>query len=256
MLRWLLCGIGILFSGAAMAFAPPVPDGAELATLPPYCKVKANHTTGAENMMWSDKFGADNWIHMHHYCYGLNYLINRYYKERTKEDKSFMLSEAVNNFDYVIEHTKPGFILLPEVHYNRGKALRLLGRAPEALSDWLEAIRLNPMYVPGYLTIADYYVELKQRGKALQTVSEGLRYVPASTGLQQRYQELGGKLPFPEPYQRPAEQKAVAEIKAATDAPATENATPDTKETETLKPAESKPAIGMPGNPYCRFCTD
>lgn len=167
-----------------------------------------------------------------------------------------MLGEAVSNISYTIKATKPGFILQPEMHFNRGKALRMLGRAPEALGDWLEATRLDPMYIPAYLSIADYYVELKQRGKALQTVSEGLRYVPASTGLQQRYQELGGKLPFPEPYQRPVEQKAAAEIKAATDAPATDNATPDTKETETLKPAESKPAIGMPGNPYCRFCTD
>jgi tetratricopeptide (TPR) repeat protein len=142
------------------------------------------------------------------------------------------------------------------MHFNRGKALRLLGRSPEAVSDWSKARTLDPEYVPSYIALADYYAEIKQQGKALEMVSEGLRYVPASKGLQRRYQELGGKPPFPEPYERPVEKNVAAETKTTTDTAAADKTTPDTRETVTPKPAETKPAIGMPGNPYCRFCPD
>lgn len=254
MLRWLLFGVGIVFSVASMA--TPSPSGAEYANLPPYCKEKVESTDPVANKLWSDKFGRENWLNMHHYCYGVNYLINRYYRARTKEDRSWMLGEAVSNITYTINANKPGFMLQPEMHYNRGKALRLLGRGAEAVSDWFKATTLNPKYVAAYIALADYYAEFKQQDKALEMVSEGLRHVPASKGLQRRYQEFGGKLPFPEPYERPVEQNAAAEIKAATDTATTDKSTPDSRETETPKPAETKSAIGMPGNPYCRFCTD
>jgi tetratricopeptide (TPR) repeat protein len=257
MLRWLLCGFGILFSGAAIAFAPPNPVGEELATLPPYCKEKTQQRPDPiVDKIWSDKFGAENWRHMHHYCYGLNYLVNRYYRAPDPEDRKWMLGEAVSNISYTINAAAPGFFLQPEMHYNRGKALRMLGRAPEAERDWLEAIRLDPTYVAAYIAIADYYAELKQQHKALETVSEGLRYVPASNVLQRRYQELGGKLPYPAAYEKPAGQSTADEVKAAMTNTATGNTTPDTRETEMPKPAETKPAIGMPGNPFCRFCPD
>jgi tetratricopeptide (TPR) repeat protein len=255
MLRWLLCGLGIVFSGASMATSP-APIGAEYATLPPYCKEKIEKTDSVANKIWSDKFGKDNWLHMHHYCMGLNYLINRHYRARTKVDRAWTLGEAVDNISYTIKGATPGFTLLPEMYFNRGKTLRLLGRSPEAISDWLKAKTLNPEYVATYIALADYYAEIKQQDKALEMVSEGLRHVPSSKGLQRRYQELGGKLPFPEPYEKPAEQNTAAETKAVADAPATDNAPSNSSEAETPKPAETKPAIGMPGNPYCRFCTD
>lgn len=255
MLKWLLCGVGVAFSGASMAISP-APSGAEYATLPPYCKVKVENPDPVANKIWSDKFGGENWGSMHHYCYGLNYLINRYYRARTPQDRAWMLGEAVSNISYTLKAATPGFTLLPEMHFNRGKALHLLGRDPEAISDWLKAKILNPEYVATYIALADYYAEIKQQGKALEIISEGLRHVPASKGLQRRYQELGGKRLFPQPYERPVEQNAASETKAATDTTAMDKTTPDTKETETPKPAETKPAIGMPGNPYCRFCPD
>lgn len=253
MLRWLLCGVGILFSGASMA-ENPSPNEAEFANLPPYCKEKVENLDPVANKMWSDKFGRNNWLHMHHYCFGLNYL-NRYYKAKTPQDGLAALGSALDNISYTINAT-PGFILQPEMHYNRGKAYRLAGQGPEAVSDWFTAKTLNPDYVAAYIALADYYAEFKLQDKALEIVSEGLRHVPASKGLQRRYQELGGKLPFPEPYERGVEQNAAAETKAATESTATDKTTPDTSETETPKPAEIKPAMGMPGNPYCRFCPD
>ena len=255
MLRWLLCGVGIMFSGTSMAISP-APNGAEYASLPPYCKEKVEKTDSVANKIWSDKFGKDNWLDMHHYCYGLSYLINRHYRARTTQDRAWMLGEAVSNISYTIKGATPGFTLLPEMHFNRGKALRLLGRGPEAISDWSKAKTLDPEYVAAYTALADYYAEIKQQGKALEMISEGLRQVPTSKGLQRRYQELGGKLRFPQPYERPVEQNAASETKAATDTPATDKTNPDTKATETPKPAETKPVIGMPGNPYCRFCPD
>lgn len=256
MLRWLLFWAGVVLSGACMATSP-APSGAEFATLPPYCKQKGEQFFDPiANQMWSDTFGKENWLHMHHYCYGLNYLVNRYYKGRTPQDRAWMLGEAVSNISYTLQRATLGFPLLPEMHLNRGKAYRLLGRGPEAISDWLKATALNPEYVAAYIALADYYSDLKQADKALEMASEGLRHVPASKALQRRYQELGGKLPFPDPYKKPVEQNVVAAPKPATDAAATSKASPETSATEMPKPAETEPTIGMPGNPYCRFCPD
>lgn len=138
MLKWLLCGVGIVFSGVSLADSSP--RGAEFATLPPYCKEKVETTDPVANKAWSDKFGQHNWLHMHHYCYGLNYLINRQYRARTPQDRAWMLGEAVDNINYTLNAATPGFTLLPEMHFNRGRAYRLLGRSQEALNDWWKSV--------------------------------------------------------------------------------------------------------------------
>lgn len=248
----------LLLLGLQPAFAQQYsvyPTEQEYATLPPFCKEKIEKKNLAENKTWSDSFGANTWLHMHHYCQGLND-INRYYRASNAQQKKGFLSSAVGQFDYMTGHLPPDSVLLAEVYQNRGRVFLLQGQDANGVKDLHKALELNPKIARTYLMLADQFERGPGKDKALQLVSEGLRHVPTSKGLQRRYQELGGKLPFPEPYEKPAEQNVAAETKAAADTPAADKATPNPTEAETPKPAETKPAIGMPGNPYCRYCPE
>lgn len=243
------------------------PTDEEMRSLPPYCPAKMKYKQGdPEYDNWSQSIGP-NFVHIHHYCAALNFY-NRAFRARSAADKRFNLSSSLDNFGYMITHVSKDFSLLPEIYVSRGRTLVFAQKETEAIRDFQKAIELNPKYERAYNALSDQWVEAKNKTKALEVVTEGLRQVPASRGLKRRYDELGGKKPYPEPYEAPKAEEPVAtpaekkegdglsatEIRAKrSDAPA---AKPDA---EKDKPAEvvppPKPA-NPPGNPWCRFCVD
>jgi hypothetical protein len=248
----------LLFVGLQLATAREYsvyPTEHEYATLPPYCREKIEKKNPAENKMWSDRFGANTWLHMHHYCQGLND-INRYYLENDRTRRNDLLFSAVNQFDYMVGHLPTDSILLADVYQNRGHAQLMLRNAVDGVTDLQKALDLNPRISQAYLLLADQFESWKKRDKALQVVTDGLRNIPDSKVLQQRYRELGGKQPYPTPYEVPVEQNTASKTKVGTETAAADKATPNSSAPHAAKPPEGNPSIGMPGNPYCRFCPD
>ena len=256
------------WTGLAALFAVPAaqaawaPTAAEMAALPAYCGARFNEGSEAFKT-WRSTMGGD-FIHIHHYCAGLNFL-NRSYGMSSTKDRQGTLGGAVREFDYVLTHASPEFYLRAEILMNRGVALSLLKKPGEAIANLNQAIEKNPELPRAWMTLADMYDAQKQRTKALETVTEGLRHNPGTRSLQRRYSELGGKLPYPEPIKlAPVEppQAAVApetpaqpvESPTAANQPATAAAQP--AEATPAQPAEAAPKIGSPTNPYCRFCPD
>jgi tetratricopeptide (TPR) repeat protein len=236
------------------------PTDGELNSLPSYCRVKLRvHYSQPEYQNLVSSFGSD-FQHVHHYCAALNFM-NRYSRTFDVQEKKSNLQEALNNFNYMVNGCKPEFILMPEIYMNRAIAYSLAKRPANAIIDLEKSISLNPKLTRAYILLADYQVELKQGSKALSAVTEGLRQIPNSRSLQKRYVELGGNLPYPEPYQKPEEQKAVAEEKNMAKEVMPGDATPEQAKSNEPKPAATQkdieqPTIGMPGNPWCRFCPD
>lgn len=230
------------------------PNAAEMVLMPPYCQAKFNLPQGSpEWNAWRDRIG-DNFIDLHHYCVGLNF-VNRYWHARSKQDKGFYLQNAMNNFDYIVKAEKPGFALSVELYSNRGEVFKLMGRPGEAARDFKHAISINPEYVKPYLQLADLDAAGKSAARALETVTEGLRHVPDSTALQRRYLELGGKKPFPEPIVAKSEASELPQPAAqssANEAISEPAAAPS--EPEPVATTEPEPVIGTSNNPYCRFC--
>jgi len=238
------------------------PNDVELRSLPEYCQVKLRQKPGdAGYNTWLNILGPD-FIHTHHFCAGLNF-INRHYKARSVYDRKYYLTASLPEFGYMITHAAPTYSLMPDVYMSRATALSKLGRAGEALTDFQKAIQLNPKLPKAYAIVSDYYSDRNLKDKALAMISEGLKQVPDSKMLQRRFLELGGKKPFPEPYidavkaeppsalEQP-DKPASAAYHGAADAP-TRAQTPPAVEPA---PATPPPAIGVPGNPYCRFCPD
>lgn len=244
------------------------PTDPEIGVLPPLCKVKLrSDQKSPEYQSMLDAYGPD-FIHTHHYCTGLNF-INRYYSARSAQEKDFDLKSAIDNFGYMITHAKPDFSLMYDVYLNRGVVFSLLKRDAEAIADLQKAVELNPKASKSYVTLADIYTKLKQDNKALEITTEGLRQVPNSKALKRRYDELGGKKPYPEPYPAPEAKTETADAAAKTpdpaltpaairakrdgDAPASDKSDEASAATQS---AATPAATTPPRNPWCRFCAE
>lgn len=194
---------------------------------------------------------------LYHYCGGLTHL-NSYYKKTTPYSRSYALEKAIGEFNYMIVNN-PGSRdpLLGEVYLNRAVALRLGNKEVDAMQDLQKSLELNPKLSQAYIELATIFTKLKQEKKALQVVSEGLRHLPENKNLQRRYHSLGGKLPYPAPFNQPAD-----EVKPLRD----ERIEPQSVKSEATTTREEKPSAapatqqeqtepkGNKTNPWCRFC--
>ena len=131
---------GPMFIGHAFANDPRIPTMLELRTLPPYCGPRIGELTFAHYppqivtanapaaKMWKQRFGAANYSHLHHYCFGLNY-INRARFMTNKVDRRHALTVAINNFNYVIKRWKPNFELYSSAKAYKHQAELMLSTA-------------------------------------------------------------------------------------------------------------------------------
>jgi tetratricopeptide (TPR) repeat protein len=242
---------------------------AEIKALPPFCEARLKRVPG-QFEYWNKILGPD-FIHTHHYCSGLAQ-INRYYRARTRQQKTYSLQGANGALSYMVSHASPTYSLMPDVYLNRGLVLSLMGNMGGAITDLKKAQELNPKLVRAYTLSSDIHAKLKQKDEALAVVADGLRHVPDSTVLQRIYKERGGKLPYPEPISRavevpaaPAQTRQEGEPpeaggqsqNTAQQAPASQ--TPDATGNgngQAGAEAPATPKIGSPTNPWCRFCPD
>jgi len=247
-------------SGTALAAWEP--DAQELKSLPPFCTPKILNNDPAHV---GAQFG-EGWGHMHHYCYGLNF-INRYYRSRDAAFKKFSLKNAIGNFDYMLDHTSENYFMRGQFLLEKGRVMILMGNKPQGLGEVLRALSYDPTLEAGYRFLADYYSELGKKDEALKWATTGLKHIPGSKSLQRRYKELGGKEPFPEPINKPDPQVVQApQVKGdesnvdtltqnhiqAEVQPESNPASPKLESTQET----AAPKIGSPKNPFCRFCPD
>lgn len=102
-----------LVSFPVHAIKPYAPSASEIKMLPPYCAVRLSDAANpASWQMWEQRMGKQNWDHLHHYCYALNFM-NRARFERNPPDRRHYLSSAISDFDYVIRNWHPKCQLMP-----------------------------------------------------------------------------------------------------------------------------------------------
>jgi tetratricopeptide (TPR) repeat protein len=175
-------------------------DPKQLAMLPPYCKYtqlyRQNVPGGNDPQQierWASVLGQENFIHMHHYCLGLESANRALFFSSTKQDRDRELTTAVREFDYVVDRVAPDFALLPEILTRRGENLLRLGNAPQGVVDLNRAISLKPDHWPPYAALSDYFKALGDFASAREWVEKGLSAAPGTKALQRRLTELGTK---------------------------------------------------------------
>jgi tetratricopeptide (TPR) repeat protein len=245
--RWVMTGLAMLLP-VAPAWAEWKPSPAEMAALPPYCAARFDESSAAF-ASWKANMGSD-FIHIHHYCAGLNFLNRARSMASSDKNRTGTLEAALRNFNYVLTNTHPDFYLQPDFLMNRGITYSMLHKDSAAVGDLLKAIEMDPKLARAYVTLADMYEKQTNRSKALETVTEGLRHNPDTRSLQRRYSELGGKLPYPAPITTAPVGKEAPAVKSDLVGPAA------TAEAPAQGPAVEPAKIGTPTNPFCRFCPD
>ena len=229
------------------------PNAQEVRLLPYFCMVKYREhhgDPGALHEGWN--LMGRQFNNVHHYCNGLNF-INRYYQSMGL-DAASNLSLAINEFNYMVDHPVPNSPIRAQIYLQRGIAYSIAKRYAEAINDLQRAVILNPKLSQTYITLADNFEKIKARDKALEVVSEGLRQIPESKALKRRYDELGGKQPYPvavvvapTPQQTEPQDKSTSPV-----------ATQNPSEESTAAQQGSPPAApsGTSKNRYCRFCAE
>jgi tetratricopeptide (TPR) repeat protein len=171
-------------------------DPAQLAMLPPYCKYTQLYRDAvpggdnrAEQEQWSKMLGGHrNFNHLHHYCWGLEHTNRALFDDPKERNRRFV--SANNDFDYVLDHALPNFVLLPEIHTKKGQNLVRMGKGPEGVAEFLRALKLKPDYWPPYLEISDFYRALGDVDSAKKWLLEGLAAAPNAKPLERRLEEL------------------------------------------------------------------
>lgn len=263
----LLLGIALSGAGAVEAIdVSTIPNAGEMQRLPPYCVVKYTSSMNSpEYKAWSARIGQ-NYVDIRHYCSGINF-INRYWAARTANERTYYLNNAMGEFNYMVGAEKPDFALRAELYSYRGEVFRLMGKFGEAINDLTKALTIDPKAARPYEQLADLYVKSKNPVRALEITTEGLRHLPDSKALRRRYDELGGKKPYPEPYvaqtEEPAQQPASPAADDAKSLPAAAIGGADGREASGTQESPSirhdaSPAASSEGrqNPWCRFCPD
>jgi tetratricopeptide (TPR) repeat protein len=233
----------------------------ELSMLPVWCDHQIRHSSS-----WFKYLEPLPGIH--HYCGGLNDLNNSH--KLQGQARKTRLHYAFGGFDYMIKNntTALDHPLVPEIYLNRAVTLRLMGRETQALKDVYKAMELQPKFAKAYYELADFYLKKGLKEKALEVVTKGLRYLPEDKLLQRRYTNYGGKLPYPEPFEKAVEERPAAEQieQKATQAEA-KTAPTQEKAADVVPPSPAQPTapeiapavhapMGTPKNPYCRFCPE
>ena len=241
--------LGVGFGTQPVSAAPFAPSASELAVLPPFCKAKLS-ADPSDDAPYAASIGPD-WLHIHHYCFGLNFA-NRYFQDfGNRVAQADDLKEAINNYDYVLEHATPDFWMRAEIGTQKARILAAAKGNAQAIAALQIALQTNVDYAPAYAVLSDVYRDIGQKAKALASVEQGLQRVPLDRPLQRRYKNLSGK--------------AFVVPENAMTAPAKTTSDPTAKSTTDVAPATAanKSAadtaivpdkIGVPGNPYCRFC--
>lgn len=100
------------------------PNALELESLPPFCNARLNGDESLQKL-WSQKIGRDNFLHVHHFCFGLN-LNRRALITFDKKQKRYYLERAVANFDYVLKHWPADSPMRSEATAGKAQAERML----------------------------------------------------------------------------------------------------------------------------------
>jgi hypothetical protein len=228
-----LLGLTIAFGISTSSAQVPIPgyptdvrggDLREMSMLPRYCIYTQGYretvpggNNPSEIARWYSVLGK-TFHDMHHYCYGLIKTNRANFLVRNRRDRDFYLADAITEFDYVIGHAPPDFVLLPEIFTKKGENLLRLGSAPQGILELLRAIEQKPDYWPPYAALSDHFKQAKDLTKARQWLEKGLAASPDAKVLLQRLAELGGsKGPQPPSPPRtkpqpPAENAAPAPI--------------------------------------------
>lgn len=199
--KW-LATVVLLAAACGLAEAAPNPVTKEqYQLLPPYCRNQEHvarllYRPTAEGE-WRRRLGRD-YLHIHHYCWGLVHMLNAYKLGMTSGKGRFQFVEAIDDFQFSINATlingpsTPGARLLPEMYTKLGEAQLALQDYRNAEAAFRSARELNPAYAAPYVWWAQHLLKHGKADEALAVAEEGMKHAPESKSLAKLIDEIKG----------------------------------------------------------------
>lgn len=183
----------------ACATKPNDITDAEMALIPKYCPDTmgfgygdAYFNTSPRAAGWVAMMGKSFWA-IHHYCWALINLSRATHAGVPAMIRTGTLKNVRGDYQYVLDHSTPDFILLPEIYARIGDVEILLGSPNYANEAFARARKLKPDYWPAYSRWAEVLIKSGKRAEAKELVKSGLEYTPTAKVLLEQYRLLGGK---------------------------------------------------------------
>jgi tetratricopeptide (TPR) repeat protein len=191
---------GVSLPGVAQDFSNPSSitdyDPREVALLPHYCiytQLFREHVPGGNDITqiqaWRSFMGPE-FEAMHHYCFGLMKTNRATLHAQNKDQREFYLTDAITEYDFVLQRVPNDFIVLPEILTKKGENLVRLGREPLALVQFNRAVEVKPDYWTAYGDLSDLYRQQGNIAEARKVLERGLSFSPNAAGLTRRMAEL------------------------------------------------------------------
>ncbi|NOR70192.1 MAG: hypothetical protein GQ532_10975 [Methylomarinum sp.] len=160
-----------------LSFAEYAVSRAEIMQMPPFCRGLSiqNFQADAKDLKKNITMPGE---HTQHFCHGMKAIVRKNYET------------AVQEFGYVQGHSTSQHVLLPATSLYKAEALGKSGKIAEALTEYNKAIQLKNTYVQAYKKLSEYYISLKQKDNAIETLKLGLKYSPNSKSLKKRLKAL------------------------------------------------------------------
>jgi tetratricopeptide (TPR) repeat protein len=192
--------LGVCVPGLTQDFSNPSSitdyDPREVALLPHYCiytQLFREHVPGGSDITqiqaWRSFMGPE-FEAMHHYCFGLMKTNRATLHAQNKDQRLFYLTDAVTEYDFVLQRVPNDFIVLPEILTKKGENLVRMGREPLALIQFNRAIEVKPDYWTAYGDLSDLYKQQGNLTEARKVLEKGLSFSPNAPGLKRRMAEL------------------------------------------------------------------
>jgi tetratricopeptide (TPR) repeat protein len=190
----IICVAINLASGPAIARKPDNVTEAEMATIPRYCPYAQSwnyNINGPETKRWVSVLG-ETFHAIHHYCWAQINLQRSFRIGTSEQERRGLLGLVRNDYFYVIDNAKPGFVLLPEVWSRLGEVEVRLSKIKEANQSFANARKIKPDYWPAYSHWVEYLIRTGNKAEAKSLVKTGLEYSPDSRVLREQFRLLGG----------------------------------------------------------------
>ena len=193
---WLIWCAAVLCTGLARADSPPNITVGEKARLPEYCQDTLTFaTSGGESgpnerqARWIGMMGRGFWT-MHHYCWALVSEFRASAAGLPPQTRDYLLKSAIEDCFFVITHSQPGFVMLPEVYTRMGDFSVKRRRLDEAHVFFTNSRDAKPDYWPPYVRQAQMLMSLKEWQSARSIIEIGLGHMPDQPQLLEVQRQL------------------------------------------------------------------
>lgn len=158
--------------------------------LPGWCYYTQSHKGwgSKRSKAYLKKFGKD-WMHMHHYCWGLDKINLALEEGIQSEHYRSKIYSAVKEFDYALNRVKSKNLQL-SVLMQKGKAYMYLNKHMEAIQVFDTIINADKSKVFSYVLKGQAYKNIGNKSKAIETFREGLEYNPDSDLLKKELKKI------------------------------------------------------------------